>query len=136
MALVAPDGRMLLVNEALCRLLGRSTEALLAAGLADLIPADQQPLAATLLAPEPAGDQPRQVEIATTGLTVERLGTDQHVRSARRHRAHPGHRLHYQDITERRLAEDQLAASERRFRSLVQNVSETVSLMDVAGGSS
>ena len=29
MALVAPDGRMLLVNETLCRLLGRSTEALL-----------------------------------------------------------------------------------------------------------
>ena len=41
--------------------------------------------------------------------------------------------LHYQDITERRLAEEQLAASERRFRSLVQNVSETVSLMDAAG---
>src|SRR6476620_11230073 len=62
MALVAPDGRMLLVTEALGRLLGRSTEALLTTRLADLIPADQQTLAATLLA-EPGGDQPRQVEI-------------------------------------------------------------------------
>lgn len=38
-----------------------------------------------------------------------------------------------QDITERKLAEDKILASERRFKSLVQNGSDLISILDVDG---
>ncbi len=134
MALVEPSGRLLRVNEALCSLLGRSTEELLAARPADLIPVDQHPLAARLIAQARAGNPVFQAEMRydrPDGTSVWALiNTFAVLDEAGRNRVIV---LHYQDITERRLAAERLAASERRFRSLVQNISETVSLIDAEG---
>jgi len=134
MALIQPNGRLLRVNKALCQLLRRSPEELLAARPADLIPADQQPLAADLITQARAGNPVFQTEMRhdrSDGTSVWVLiNTFAVLDDTGQNRVIV---LHYQDITERRLAEEHLAASERRFRSLVQNISETVSLIDADG---
>ncbi len=52
-------------------------------------------------------------------------------------RGEAGEILHYEgaleDVTDRRRAEEALRASEERFRSLVQNASDLISILDADG---
>jgi diguanylate cyclase (GGDEF)-like protein/PAS domain S-box-containing protein len=129
-----PAGRMLDANSALVRILGFSDlEALLETQVGDLY-----------LDPEDRSRWQRAFEGAGPVQSFEarvrrRLdGTVIWVRfTVRAVRGEHGDVLHYEgaleDVTDRRQAEEALRASEERFRSLVQNASDLISILSADG---
>jgi two-component system cell cycle sensor histidine kinase/response regulator CckA len=129
----APDGRFLDVNPALVRLLGYpSREALLAADVVQLHvnPADRQRWQAEL----EASGLVQGFEVAWRrydGVAVWLSTHDRAVRDAR------GHMQYYEgvieDITGRKRAEAALRESEDRFRSLIENAMDIITVLDTDG---
>lgn len=128
-----PDGRILEANSTLVRILGYpSLEALLQTDVGGIY-VDR-------------GDRQRWQRSMGTGSVqsfearVRRFndGVIIWVRfTVRAIRGEDGRILHYEgaleDVTDRRRAEEALRASEERFRSLVQNASDLVSILDADG---
>jgi diguanylate cyclase (GGDEF)-like protein/PAS domain S-box-containing protein len=133
-----PAGRMLDANSALVRILGYpDLESLLETQVGDLYidPADRGRWQRSFAEPESVKSPVQSFEARVR----RRLdGTAIWVRfTVRAVRGEKGEVLHYEgaleDITGRRDAEEALRASEERFRSLVQNASDLISILDADG---
>ncbi|MFL6200165.1 MAG: EAL domain-containing protein [Thermoanaerobaculia bacterium] len=137
-----PAGRLLDANDALVRTLGfPDRETLLGANVGDLYldPEDRQRWQRTL-------EQEKGQETEEEGSRIRSFETQVRrqdgrviwVRfSLRAFRGEDGRVVRYEgaleDITDRRLAQDALRASEERFRALVQNASDMISILDPDG---
>ncbi|HEY0510883.1 MAG TPA: EAL domain-containing protein [Thermoanaerobaculia bacterium] len=129
-----PAGRLLDANAALVRILGYpSLEALLETNVDDIYldPEDRRRWQRTMA--ESSGS------VQSIEAPVRRFdGSPIWVRfTARAFRGEDGEILRYEgvfeDVTDRRRAEEALRASEERFRSLVQNASDLISILDPDG---
>jgi diguanylate cyclase (GGDEF)-like protein/PAS domain S-box-containing protein len=128
-----PAGRMMDANSALVRILGfASLKSLLATKVADIY-----------VDPEDRRSWQRAMEGAVAAQSFETRvrradGSVIWVRfTARAFRGEGGEILYYEgaleDVTDRRRAEEALRSSEERFRSLVQNASDLISILDAEG---
>jgi PAS domain S-box-containing protein len=135
MALVAPDGRWLKVNRALCRLVGYCSAELLTATFQDIthpddVDADLEHVH-QLLAGEKDSYQMEKRYLHKHGHEVLVLLSVSLVRDSE------GKPLHFisqiQDITEQRCAEWDLRENERRFRELIQTLPAAIYTCDVRG---
>lgn len=134
-----PAGRILDANDALARILGYpDRETLLGAKVEDIYydPADRQRWQRAI---EEDGEEDGGSGIRSFETRVRRRdGPVIWVRfSLRTFRDEQGRILRYEgaleDITDRRRAQDALRASEERFRALVQNASDMISILDPEG---
>jgi diguanylate cyclase (GGDEF)-like protein/PAS domain S-box-containing protein len=127
-----PAGRMLDANQALVRILGYpSLEALLETNVADIYldPEDrrrwQKSMAAGAVQSFEAPVRRHDGDLIWVRFTVQAV------------RDESGEILRYEgaleDITDRHRAEEGLRASEERFRALVQNASDLISIIDTTG---
>ena len=128
-----PAGRMLDANSALVRALGYpSLKSLLATNVADIY-----------VDPEDRRRWQRAIQGAVSAQSYEARvrrfdGSVIWVRfTVRAFRGDGGEILRYEgaleDVTDRRRAEEALRSSEERFRSLVQNASDLISILDAEG---
>jgi diguanylate cyclase (GGDEF)-like protein/PAS domain S-box-containing protein len=135
MALVAPDGRFLQVNESLCRIVGYPREELLKKTFQDITHPDD--LDADL-------EHVRELldgEIETYEMEKRYFHADGHVvwilLSVSLVRDSSGAPVHFvsqiQDITQRRRIEGELRASEQRFRALTATAPVGISATDADG---
>jgi len=128
-----PDGRMLDANSALVRILGYpSLKALLETNVADIYfdPEDRRRWQRTIMgAISPQSFEARVRRFDASVIWVRF--------SVRAFRVEGGEILRYEgaleEVTDRRHAEEALRASEERFRSLVQNASDLISILDPDG---
>src|SRR5436305_7418444 len=133
-----PAGRMLDANSALVRILGYpDLESLLETQVGDLYldPEDRHRWQRAFAEPESVKSSVQSFE-ARIRRRVD--GAVIWVRfTVRAVRGEEGEILHYEgaleDVTGRRNAEEALRASEERFRSLVQNASDLISILDADG---
>jgi diguanylate cyclase (GGDEF)-like protein/PAS domain S-box-containing protein len=130
-----PAGRMLDGNESLVRILGYpDRETLLGANVSDIYLHPDDRLRWQLIVEAETGSGVRSFE-----ARVRRYdGTVIWVRfSMRVYRDDQGKILRYEgaleDVTDRRVAEEALRASEERFRALVQNASDMISILELDG---
>jgi PAS domain S-box-containing protein len=136
MALVGLDGRFQRVNRALCELLGRSEEELLARTIDDLADPEEVPALADLgrAAAEQEGQASFQVERACRRADGTRLEL---LISAAVLRDPEGRPLGFfgqvQDLTERNRSARELRASELRLRSVIANAPIVLSVYDRDG---
>jgi diguanylate cyclase (GGDEF)-like protein/PAS domain S-box-containing protein len=128
-----PEGRMLDANSALVRILGYpSLEALLETNVGEIY-VDREDRSRWQRTMEGAG------LVQSFEARVRRFdGTVIWVRfTFRALRGEDGRILRYEgaleDVTDRRRAEEALRSSEERFRSLVQNASDLISILDAEG---
>jgi PAS domain S-box-containing protein len=118
-----PDGTITFVNDAYCRYFGKTRDELLRTSFYDLVPANELDLLRThlsLLSPEsPVATIEQRDDSRSDGRVRFQHWTDRAFFDV------SGQLIEYQsvgqDITERRLAEDMLQESERRFRHLVES---------------
>ncbi len=129
-----PAGRMLDANSALVRTLGfRDLEALLETQVGDLYldPEDRGRWQRAFDGAGPIQSFEARVRRRLDGAAIWVRFTVRAVRDAQ------GEILHYEgaleDVTDRRHAEEALRASEERFRSLVQNASDLISILSADG---
>ena len=135
-----PAGRMLDANDALVRILGYpNRETLLGANVGDIYynPEDRQRWQRTFEEAGPEEDDGSGIRSFETRVRRPD-GAVIWVRfSLRALRDEGGRILRYEgaleDITDRRRAQDALRASEERFRALVQNASDMISILDPEG---
>jgi PAS domain S-box-containing protein len=136
MALVGLDGRFQRVNRALCELLGRSEEELLARTIDDLADPEEVPALADLgrAAAEQEGQASFQVERTCRRADGARLEL---LISAAVLRDPEGRPLGFfgqvQDLTERNRSARELRASELRLRSVIANAPIVLSVYDRDG---
>jgi two-component system sensor histidine kinase/response regulator len=135
MCLTALDGRFLQANEALCRMLGYSHQELLAGSWQDLTHPDDLERSRQAAAQLRSGTRtPVELEkryIHKNGNFVWARLTMSAVRNGSGELSY--HITHIEDITERKRAEEALRASEERFRSLIENSSDAIILLDAGG---
>jgi diguanylate cyclase (GGDEF)-like protein/PAS domain S-box-containing protein len=129
-----PAGRMLDANSALVRTLGfPDLEALLETQVGDLYldPEDRGRWQRAFEGAGPVQSFEARVRRRLDGAAIWVRFTVRAVRDAQ------GEVLHYEgaleDVTDRRHAEEALRASEERFRSLVQNASDLISILSADG---
>jgi PAS domain S-box-containing protein len=135
MALVGLDGRWLEVNRALCTLTGYTENELRATDFQRITHPDDlyADLAhvGRLLEGEAASYELEKRYLRKDGEVVWILLTASLVRDG------AGRPLHFisqiQDISERRQAQEALRRSEARFRSLTENATDVITLLDAAG---
>jgi PAS domain S-box-containing protein len=134
-ALVAPDGRWLKVNRALCELVGYSSEEILEKTFQDIThPEDletdlgyvQQLLAGAISTYQMEKRYLHKAGHIVWVLLSVSLVCDEH-----------GKPLYFisqiQDITKRRRAEEALQASEEKFRTVVESANDAIVTADIAG---
>lgn len=135
MALVAPDGRWLKVNRALCKLVGYCAAELLTMNFQDIthredVDADLEQML-RLLGSDIESYQMEKRYLHKHGHEVLVLLSVSLVRDR------AGQPLHFisqiQDITERRRAELELYENERRYRDLVHNLPAAIFTCDARG---
>ncbi|MFL6258109.1 MAG: EAL domain-containing protein [Thermoanaerobaculia bacterium] len=129
-----PAGRMLDANSALVRILGYpDLESLLETQVGDLYldPEDRSRWQRSFAESGPVQSFEARVRRRLDGAVIWVRFTVRAVRGE------AGEILHYEgaleDVTGRRNAEEALRASEERFRSLVQNASDLISILDADG---
>jgi diguanylate cyclase (GGDEF)-like protein/PAS domain S-box-containing protein len=129
-----PAGRMLDANSALVRILGHpDLESLLETQVGDLYldPDDRHRWQRAFEGPGSVRSFEARVRRRLDGVVIWVRFTVRAVRGEE------GEVLHYEgaleDITDRRRAEEGLRESEERFRSLVQNASDLISILDADG---
>lgn len=129
-----PAGRMLDANSALVRILGYpDLESLLETQVGDLYldPEDRRRWQQAFAESGPVQSFESRVRRRLDGAVIWVRFTVRAVRGEE------GEILHYEgaleDVTGRRNAEEALRASEERFRSLVQNASDLISILDADG---
>ncbi len=135
MALVAPDGRWLKVNRALCQLVGYSEQDLLTRTFQDIThPDDLDPdlaLMQRMLTGEIDTYQLEKRYFHKQGHIVWVLLSVSLVRDAR------GQPLHFisqiQNITARKLTENALKESEEKYRDLFENANDFIQVIDSDG---
>lgn len=135
MALVGMDGRWLVVNHALCALLERDEAELLSLTFQDVTHPDDLGADLALLQQLVAGEIPwyelEKRYLRRDGRPVWILLTVSLVRDE------AGAPLHFisqiQDIDTRRRLEEALRSSEEHFRSLIENASDVITVLDAAG---
>ncbi|MFP5226224.1 MAG: PAS domain S-box protein, partial [Acidobacteriota bacterium] len=133
MCMVAPDGRFLEANAALCQMLGYSQKELLGGAWQQITYLDD------LQRSREAAIQFRRGEIRTAEMEKRYLRRDGQVLWTRvkilAAQDGSGRLSHYitqiEDITLRKLAEDRLRASEERYRELFENASDLVYTLDL-----
>ncbi len=135
LALVAPDGRWLRVNPALCALVGYTREELLVGAFQDITHPDDLDMDLGYVRRALAGEIPTyQLEkryIRKDGTHVWVLLSVTLVRSED---GRPQYFIsQLQDITQRKAAEDALRVSEARFRAVYEHAPIGIALMDSAG---
>jgi PAS domain S-box-containing protein len=137
MALVGLDGRFQRVNRALCQLLGRSEEELLALTIDDLADPGEVPALADLgraAAERQGGQASFQVERSCRRADGARLELLISAAVLRDPQGRPlGFFGQVQDLTERNRAERELRASEQRLRSVIANAPIVLSVYDRDG---
>jgi PAS domain S-box-containing protein len=137
MALVGLDGGFQRVNRALCQLLGRSEEELLALTIDDLTDPGEVPALAELgraAAEQQGGQASFQVERTCRRADGARLELLISAAVLRDPRGRPlGFFGQVQDLTERNRAERELRASEQRLRSVIANAPIVLSVYDRDG---
>jgi PAS domain S-box-containing protein len=137
MALVGLDGGFQRVNRALCQLLGRSEEELLALTIDDLADPGEVPALAELgraAAELQAGRASFQVERTCRRADGARLELLISAAVLRDPQGRPlGFFGQVQDLTERNRAERELRASEQRLRSVIANAPIVLSVYDRDG---
>ena len=128
-ALVGTDGRFLRVNETLARMVGYSVAELTRLSFLDITHEQDRDIGAAFLAAAPAGGVQR------AAFTKRYLHKDGrivwvHVSTAltRESGGRPVFISFYQDITERRQAEELLRASEARFRAVIEQAPEAIGM--------
>jgi PAS domain S-box-containing protein len=136
MALVGLDGRFLRVNRALCALLGRSEEELLAITIDDLADPEEPPALARLgrAATEQDGKASFQVERSCRRADGARLDLLISAALLRDPDGRPqGFFGQVQDLTERNRTTRELRTSEARLRSVIASAPIVLSVYDPAG---
>jgi PAS domain S-box-containing protein len=137
MALVGLDGGFQRVNRALCELLGRSEEELLALTIDDLADPGEVPALADLgraAAEQRGGQASFQVERTCRRADGGRLELLISAAVLRDPQGRPlGFFGQVQDLTERNRAERKLRASEQRLRSVIANAPIVLSVYDRDG---
>jgi PAS domain S-box-containing protein len=135
MALVGSDGRTFQVNQALCEMFGCSETEMLSGAIVDLGDAREIDLAMSssrqLLRGERRSYQMEKRFRCPNGRMVDALLSVSVVRG--RAKAPPYFICQLVDISERKRAEAQLRTSEERFRALIENAFDVVSLLDANG---
>jgi diguanylate cyclase (GGDEF)-like protein/PAS domain S-box-containing protein len=134
-ALVGLDGRRLKVNQALCEMLGYSEEELLSKDYSGVIHPEDREVSADRL------HQILEGELETYVLERRYVHADEHtvwnltsVSLVRDSRGEPNHLVClHQDVTERKEAEEKLRQSEERFRSLIQNATDLITVLEEDG---
>jgi diguanylate cyclase (GGDEF)-like protein/PAS domain S-box-containing protein len=133
-ALVAPDGRLLRVNAALCEIVGYPADVLMTKTFQDLTHPDDLDTDVGSVRQLLAG------AIRTYSIEKRYLHADGHevwINLSVSLVRDDGDPLYFiaqvQDITDRRRTEDALRASEQRFRQLIDSSTEAFIAMDVAG---
>jgi diguanylate cyclase (GGDEF)-like protein/PAS domain S-box-containing protein len=134
-ALVGLDRRYLRVNRALCEMLGYPEEELLLKTSPEITHPDDREASRVrserLLAGEIGSDIREKRYVRKDGETVWVLSSVSLVRDPE---GNPSHFVsQFQDITQRKRAEEALRESEERFRALVQNASDMVIVADADG---
>ena len=134
-ALVGLDRRYLKVNRALCEMLGYQEEELLLKTSPEITDPEDREVSwersERLLAGEIESDIREKRYVRKDGETVWVLSSVSMVHDPE---GKPSHFVsQFQDITQRKRAEEALKESEERFRALVQNASDMVVLTDVDG---
>lgn len=134
-AFVAPDGRFVEVNDALCAYLGRDEATLLASNVADVTHPDDREADEAGVAALFAGDVPmlrrRKRFVRADGAVV---WGDVSSAVVRDRDGAPVHRVaQVVDVTAEVRAREELAASEARFRLIAENAQEVVVTFDGAG---
>jgi PAS domain S-box-containing protein len=137
MALVGLDGGFQRVNRALCELLGRSEQELLALTIDELADPGEVPALADLgraAAGQPGGQASFQVERSCWRADGARLELLISAAVLRDPQGRPlGFFGQVQDLTERNRAERELRASEQRLRSVIANAPIVLSVYDRDG---
>jgi PAS domain S-box-containing protein len=126
MALVATDGHCLRVNRSLCNLFGYTEAELLTRSLQDLIHPEDVDTIAEILRETVADDNPGfQLEkryVHKNGSVVRGVLNIALVRDSQ---GHPRYFVaQIQDVTERRLAEDELREINEKFHQLADNITD------------
>jgi PAS domain S-box-containing protein len=135
MALVGTDGRTFQVNRALCEMLGYSEEEVLSGAVVDLATPDQIDYALRcskeLLRGERRSYQLEKRLRHKDGRAVTVLLSVSLFRGCAEHP--PYFICQLVDISDRKRAERERRATEERFRALVENAFDVVSLLDAEG---
>ena len=134
-ALVAPDGRWLKVNRALCNLLGYSSDELLVSSFQDVTHPDDLEIDLGYVRRMLAG------EISTYQMEKRYLHKAGHIvwvlLSVSLVRNENGAAVHFisqiQDISKRKRAEEALYASEEKFRTVVETANDAIVTANIDG---
>lgn len=135
MALVAPDGRWLKVNRALCDLVGYSPEELAALSFQDITHPDDLPADNEFVRQMLAGEiQTYQMEKRYCHKLKHVIWAQLSVSLVRDAQGQPLHFIaQIQDITERKKSDQALAESEARLRALVEHSSDMIVIVSLDG---
>jgi len=133
-AIVSQEGEFLFVGDSVQRLLGYAPQDLVGTFVRDLIHPDDRARSADIARKiaahpgEPVVDEGRARHADGSWRLIETTATN--------HLTTPsvqGIVFNFRDVTERRLEQQQLQASEEHFRTLVQHASDVVQIMDADG---
>ncbi len=134
-ALVSLDGRRFRANRSLCEMLGSSEEDLLGDNYLQHVHPDDREISTEhfqrVLEEGTGSYELERRYLRTDGSVVWHLTSVSMIQDSK---DNPSHFIClHQDITERKEAEEKLRQSEKRFRSLTQNASDIITLLEVDG---